>query len=256
MPPAIERTPLALQTWWSISFQEQFFLLVGLLGLAAGRIPSRLLATLALGSAALRVATALMLDGSGLREYAILDCWLHLNLDVMAWGALAWREYDRLGALWRTRRRAVLATSIVLVAAALGVTLRSVWWGNLSQAVLSGVKYAAFALVVRMVCEYDSSHALPMRLLRSRPFALLSRASFEIYLLHALLYRIIEQSGVVRGWRFPLVAVPIALGAGALFHVAVGDPLQQRLRRLLGVSRGERPVAVAVPQSAAALPVA
>lgn len=229
----VDHLPLVLRTYWSLQLQEQFLALMCVaFVLARGRVSGALLA-MALGSLALRVGMAAGPWREG-AYYDQIEGYTHLNLDAMAWGALAWLHYDRLGALWATPRRARLATAAILAACVLAVVARSWWWGNLSQAVLQGVKYPALALLVRLVCEHDAGGGRVMRLLRHRALRLPSLASYEIYLVHALCYRaamLVVSPG--SGGPFIVVAIALAAAVGTAMHVAFTKPAQRWVRARL-----------------------
>jgi peptidoglycan/LPS O-acetylase OafA/YrhL len=221
--------PYVLQPYWSMSFQEQCYLLLAGASLAWGSRQElvRPLLAAGLGSIALRLALALTVWRGQYRGWEY-QANLHLALDSVTWGCLAWLKYDELGALWKTRARAWLANSAILGSLALVIAIRSWWHTDLSIAILACFKAPLLALLVRLLCEYGDR--FPGKALSWAPLALVGRISYEAYLLHAILYGVLEKLPWAQGARFYLIAYPTVWMAGWAFHRGFGLPAQRWLK--------------------------
>ncbi|MBC7690602.1 MAG: acyltransferase [Methylotenera sp.] len=240
MAPVHGHIPLILQAYWSISYQEQFYLLILLL-LALNRkrwVPVLIVATL--GSIFVRVLTTLRFEEKTGHAFQ-LETFLHLNLDAMGWGCIAWLAYEHLSFLWSRPRRAWISTGVILSLLILSIALRSFATDDFSRAMLSTIRAPLLALLVRMICEFDSSNLPPIRLLKSRLMQTIGKATYEIFLLHIVVYAVLQKTPLKYSPWFLSVSYPISFAVGYLAYRGFGLPAQRwlkmRLRGPLGLSR-------------------
>jgi peptidoglycan/LPS O-acetylase OafA/YrhL len=228
----VHETPKTLEILWSVSFQEQFYTLIGLYFVFTRKHLKELLLASGLFSIAARVFSAFALfDGHG--NEGRYEMWLHLNFDGIAWGCLAWLHYDRLGALFSTRGRAAAATALILVGDALVILLPSRFATDHAWAIVAAFKAPLLALTVRAACELESSQGLLGRFLRGRWLGEIGVASYEIYLLHVIVYGFLDKLRVTSGPVFLAASYAAGIGAGLLFYRVFGKPSQDFAKRWL-----------------------
>lgn len=235
IPIFLHKLPHALIILWSVSFQEQFYLLL----LVFYLFQKIQIKTLLLLSASASIITRTLLTlgpwaGENHSEY--LEMWLHLNFDAIAWGCLAWIYYEPLSHLWKGRLRSSLFVLFLLCGNAAVISAPSFFPSDFAQAITSSFKAPLFALSVRAACEIEDHAHLLARLLRSRFLGWVGTISYETYLFHVLLFGVLQKLGL-QGLTFTAIAYPLALIVGHLAYQKIGMPgqdfLKSRLRRAL-----------------------
>lgn len=198
----------ALDVSWSLSIEEQFYLLwPTLLLLLPPRAFRTMVVALIVGSPLVRW---LVHDPSNIVSYT--DTWCRLDaLAIGAAGALLWHGHH-LGAVQAARRLAPIA--LVAFAALLfsgWMDMRSLAWA------VPG--YSAVALCVATVLLALASDGLPRlrRLLTWRPLVHIGQVSYGVYLLHPLVLGVLHLV-----WQqLPVPAPSDSVGAAGLAYVVV-----------------------------------
>lgn len=234
IPVLGESLPHSLIILWSVSFQEQFyFLLAGLYLLTRHRLLEILIA-LGSSSIVLRLIWVIFVWDPSVDYGSHLTFWLPLAFDSLTWGCVAWLLYDELGRAWSTPRRAIVANLAIIAATVAVIAAPSFFQGNLAQALIATLKAPLLALSVRMVCEWKG---LAGRFLSFKPLGTLGLVSYEVYLLHVVVYGFVQKIGpkigVHGGPGFLLLAYPTSLALGWAFYTYFGRPAQERLKLVL-----------------------
>lgn len=236
IPIHLEKIPHSLFLFWSVSFQEQFYLLLAVFFVIARNNLKTLLIGASLFSILFRVASAFTF-WEGLPRSAHYEFWLHLNFDGIGWGCLAWIYYDKLSALWATRGRAILTTTALLVGAWWVICYPLIWPTEKAQVLFMIIKAPIFALMVRGACELEYLSDRVSRFLKKEWVGTVGIASFEIYLLHVLIYgfleKVLSRVGIHGGPLFLFSAYVISILMGIVFYHAFGKISQEYAKRLL-----------------------
>jgi peptidoglycan/LPS O-acetylase OafA/YrhL len=223
--PAYELViPFFLKPYWSISYQEQFYIILVVVYYFVGYKPRRfgaILMTLGLLAAANRLVFALWI-WQGQSRWWDYHCALHLSLDQIVWGAMAWFGYDRLGWLWATKRRSIISSVTIVGLLATAVCARSDWNTDVSYAVLTTIKGPLMALFVRMTCALGETW--PYWFLRTRFMVRLGQVSYECYLLHIIVFEVLERFKFINDHIFLLVAYPVTFAAGYALSRVLSRP--------------------------------
>lgn len=232
IPGVIERLPHTFIILWSVSFQEQFYFLLALMFIVSpGRLRHMLFAA-GVFSILARFACVFWF-WKGIESNNQFETWLHLNFDALAWGCLAWIAYDELGALWATKTRSIISSTLISVGT-LTTIMAPTWWdSSLHYAIIAIFKAPLIALTVRMVCELENSKGLAASLLRGRWLGKLGLVSYEVYLLHVLLYGFISKAIPNNGPLFLAVAYPTAITLGYFYYHQFGKPAQEWAKHIL-----------------------
>lgn len=234
IPGVLERLPHTFIIFWSVSFQEQFYFLLALFAMISfGRL-RHLLFFAGLFSIVARFFAVFCLWKGQRYDYSnFMETWLHLNFDALSWGCLVWYAYDALGVLWKTPRRAMLS-SMVISALTFFTICDTLWWqNNLAFAVTSVFKAPLIALSVRMICELEKSNGFLARILKNKRLGKLGLVSFEVYLVHVLIYGFVSKAIPSNGPLFLAVAYPVAITIGYFYYKHFGKPAQEWTKRVL-----------------------
>ncbi len=238
--------PHSLIILWSVSFQEQFyFLLAGLYLLSRKQLLGALLG-LGFVSVALRLFFAAFVWPANGDHGAHMTFWLPFAFDSLTWGCIAWLLYDRLGTLWATPSRARLSNAAILLTTLAVIAAPSFFQGNLAHALIATFKAPLLALCVRMACTWTGPVA---RLLSWKPLGTLGLVSYEVYLLHVIVYGFVQKLGVQGGPLFLAIVYPVSFAAGWAFYTFFGRPAQERLKITL-----RRIIPESAPGAAIAVP--
>jgi peptidoglycan/LPS O-acetylase OafA/YrhL len=227
---------------WSLSIEEQFYLIWPLLLYAAlRRWPSqRRLVWLALGIALLAAVWRAALFQSG-------DPWLRIYIrtdaraDALAIGAaLALAPWQQVAVRFRPRARELAGVSALAVVIAAAAALQP------SAAVLydGGFTVIALAAAVLIACVLEPDTQL-YRVLASRPFVVLGRLSYSLYLWHFGIFQVVaERTPAWSGAPRVAVALTLTLIAASASYLLVERPaltLKARLGRARARGRRTRP---------------
>jgi peptidoglycan/LPS O-acetylase OafA/YrhL len=224
--------PLSLLVLWSLCFEEQFyaFLVVGYL-LVRERL-ARFLIISALLSLGARIAFAAF--DPAVFQRSAMQMQLHWRFDALAWGCLAWLFHAPLERfLLRTRRRGAVEAAALLAALAVCIPLPK---QPLTDALLYLAMAPCFAAV--MVVVAFSPASATARLLAWPPLVFVGVISYEIYLSHITVYRLLSRLHLdgSHAVYYPL-CVAVSLMVAAVFHHFFSKPAQRwissRLTRTL-----------------------
>jgi peptidoglycan/LPS O-acetylase OafA/YrhL len=191
IPWGLEQTnihiPKPLLVTWSLSFQEQFYVILAVFfGLSRRYLPW-LLAGACLFSIILRLFLVLG-PWADQEKNIYYEFWVHLNFDAIGWGCLFWIIRDKLTFLFKTQVRArltFLALAIVFVVVVITPKMVGV---QLYYVVSMTIRSILFALIIVAVTTLEQERSLVSQFLKSRAMTALGNASFEVYLFHTLVY--------------------------------------------------------------------
>ena len=141
---------------------------------------------------------------------------LHWRFDAIAWGCLAWVFHKPLAEFWeRSRHAALFAGALLAIAVAVSVPLPVGAAGRAGQYLFMAPVFAALVTALAF-----APGAWLTRAFAWAPLAFIGIISYEIYLTHVVVYRVIErtyprpwigfQYAVSMGWRSPQVGSSIA----------------------------------------------
>jgi peptidoglycan/LPS O-acetylase OafA/YrhL len=217
--------PLSLIVMWSLCFEEQFYVLLVLMYVVARkRLWSAIAAAALLSIAARLIAAAFYPEVFG--KY-VMQMQLHWRFDAIAWGCLAWVFHKPLAEFWERSRHAALLTGALLAAAiAVSAPLPVAAAGRAVQYLFMAPVFAALVSALAF-----APHAWLTRAFAWAPFVFVGIISYEIYLTHVVVYRVIERT-YPRPWvGFEYaVSIAVAVAAGWIFHRVFGKPTQRWVR--------------------------
>src|SRR5262249_53157136 len=106
-------------------------------------------------------------------------------------------------------------------------------------------------LTVRAACEIEASEGFVSRFLRNKWVGEVGLASFEIYLVHVIVYGIVEKAGFRTPARFLPVAYGASIALGIVFYQLFGKKAQEYVKtgmlNVFGLGKKKRVIAAAVP---------
>jgi peptidoglycan/LPS O-acetylase OafA/YrhL len=222
---------LSLIVMWSLCFEEQFYVILLLMYVAIRQRLDRLwwlLAAAGLGSIVARLFAAPFYPELFFKY--VMQMQTHWRFDAIAWGCLVWVFHRPLAELWEKSRQPALLQG-VLLAASVAVSLpypegaaARAWqyalMGPVFAALVSGLAFAPAAWLTRAMAW--------------APLAFVGVISYEIYLSHTVVYRVIERLHP-RPWgsfEYPSL-IAAAIFTGWVFHRVFGKPTQRWMRELL-----------------------
>ncbi len=220
--------PLSLFITWSLCFEEQFYVALIVMYLLGSKSLSKLIAGAALVSIAVRVVAAAVYPHQ-VSEY-ILQMETHYRFDAIAWGCLAWVYHEPISQFWgRSKRRRILEISCAAAAVVVccfnphDMALRALWYVALAP---------AFTALVCALCF--SPRFWLARVLSWPPLVLVGSVSYEIYLSHVTVFRVLSRLGFERwGALYYPLTFACAIGVGWAFHRLFSRPAQRFVRRWL-----------------------
>lgn len=238
MASRLEQIPHTLLILWSVSFQEQFYFLLALYFYISqntakeNRFKNLLLFT-SLASLTLRLAAAFIFWKDQDRA-AYYEFWLPFNFDGIGWGCLAWLYYDELRVFWKGRVRSLFTNIGLLVGLGFCVGASTIWGEqDRLQVVIMCLKAPLLALLVRSICEFEGSLSLIPRILKSKILGEIGIASFEVYLIHVLLYGFLEKAHISSGVVYLAFAYGFSLSLGVAFYNYFGKVSQEKSKAIL-----------------------
>lgn len=217
--------PLSLFITWSLCFEEQFYIvLIVMYALGSTRL-TRYIVAAAVLSVLWRLTVSLLWPSS-MSEF-IMQMETHYRFDAIAWGCLAWLYHEPIARFWRRlAHRRLLELVVVLASVTVcffnpqNMALRAVWYVFLAP---------TFAALVCALC-FSPGFWLS-RLLSWAPFVVVGTVSYEIYLSHVTVFRVLSRLGAER---IPALYYPLtfaaAIAAGWVFHRVFGRPAQRWVR--------------------------
>ncbi len=220
-------TPLSLLVMWSLCFEEQFYVILIALYLIGKKSLSKYIIGLALASIALRIV-ATTLHPEYFSEF-VLQMEPQWRFDAIAWGCIAWIYHARLLEFFRPPARRALVLPILLAMVAL-------CYANPANFMVRSIWYAALAPVLTaLVCVL--AYAPPFwlsRILAWSPLVLIGSISYEMYLSHITVFRVLTRLGFERlsSLYYPLTYLCSML-VGWAFHRLFSKPAQRLVRRWL-----------------------
>jgi peptidoglycan/LPS O-acetylase OafA/YrhL len=210
--------PGSLNVFWSLCFEEQFYLILGFCAFFSRNRLKSILITLACLVFLLR--NFLCLSGN-IQDFEFLQLTTHLRLDAILLGCIAfqyrqvWLEKLKLsqGFLW---------VGLLVVLSALhrqcGIQLQGLIYGGFSISVV--------ALILSLLENENCIRAF----LQNRFLVWTGVCSYEIYLIHEIVL-----GGLVRAalnsWVYLFAGIILSLFGGYGFHVLLSLPLNRYLRK-------------------------
>ena len=239
---------LSLIVMWSLCFEEQFYVILLLMYVAIRRRLDRLwwvIAAAGVVSIAARMFAATFYPELFFKY--VMQMQLHWRFDAIAWGCLVWVFHQPLASFWeKTRRPAALQGALLAASVAVslpypdGAAARA-WqyllMGPVFAALVSGLAFAPAAWLTRAMAW--------------APLALVGVVSYEIYLTHVVVYRVIERLHP-RPWNVLEYALLIAaaIATGWVFHRVFGKPTQRWVRDLLAGRPAKTEKSILAPAAA------
>jgi peptidoglycan/LPS O-acetylase OafA/YrhL len=221
---------LSLTVMWSLCFEEQFYVLLIAMYLLSGM--DRLAAVIVLGALASIVARfAVALIQPEVFTPSVMQMQTHWRFDALAWGCLAWVFHERIARFWsRLSAPAVVANLILLVSALICVPRPATPLGEGLHYLVMGPVFAALVSALVFAPNFWLK-----RVLAWAPLALVGVISYEVYLTHVLVYRVLNRLNLNQ-WLilYYVISIALALAVGWVFHRAFGVPTQRWLRARLG----------------------
>lgn len=228
-------TPLSLSVMWSLCFEEQFYVVLLLMYLGMRRRVDRLwwlIASAGVLSIAARLFAATFYPE--IFTKFVMAMQTHWRFDAIAWGCLAWVFHRELDGMWaKVQRPALVQTAILAAAVAISIPLPTDAAARAWQYLVMAPVFAALVTALAF-----APAAWLTRALAWAPLALVGVISYEIYLSHTVVYRVIERL-YPRPWGLEIYAVLVAAAVlvGWIFHRVFGKPSQRWVRdRLAGRS--------------------
>ncbi len=188
---------------WSLCFEEQFYLLLIALYLAGPKRLSKYIVAAALASIAARVVVANLHPASF--SHFVLQMQPHWRFDAIAWGCLAWVYRARVERVWQ---RSILGWQVSLLLAStvalcilnpVTPQMRVLWFAALA---------AVFTLLVTALSVAPAFWL--QRLLAWPPLVVVGSVSYEIYLSHISVFRVLSRFKIDQ-IPFPLLSVELRL---------------------------------------------
>jgi peptidoglycan/LPS O-acetylase OafA/YrhL len=219
--------PLSLFITWSLCFEEQFYIVLIGMYLLGGKQLTKYIVAAAAASVVSRIVVASLWPGN-MSEF-IMQMETHYRFDAIAWGCLAWLYHEPIERFWQRTPHKRLLELLVIASSVLvccfnpqNVALRAVWYVLLAP---------IFAALVCALC-YSPGFWLT-RFLSWAPLVLVGAVSYEVYLSHVTVFRVLSRLGAERvvALYYPLTFV-CAIAAGWVFHRVFSRPSQRWLRGL------------------------
>jgi len=220
--------PLSLLVMWSLCFEEQFYLvLLVFYVLGSGRLGAWLLAGAACSIAA-RFLFAVW--HPEVFSKAVMHMQLHWRFDALAWGCLGWLYHAKIEAFWqRAKFPRVWEALIILFAIAACVPIPYSPLADAGHHFLMAPAFTALTLAV----AYSPGFWLG-KLLAWRPLAFVGIISYEIYLSHVSVFRVLGRLGLEQTTlHYYGLCFGFSLAIGWLFHRLFSRPTQEWARAWL-----------------------
>ncbi len=223
-PLSAGEVPGALNVFWSLCFEEQFYLLlIACFALLRHRL-GKALVWLGVGSVLWRVAAC---SWGPLRPKTLnLQMYTHLRLDAILLGCLLWIHFDLVAPWLRRQGRGLLYAMLLLTAGVL-------YLHDTQRALLvRGLNYLGVSITATYwVHHFLSSSSLPARLLASRGVVYVGAISYEIYLTHQLVNGLFAKTPLKdHPGLFTLTVLVASTVLAALFYRYCSRPIQRYLR--------------------------
>jgi peptidoglycan/LPS O-acetylase OafA/YrhL len=232
---------LALVVMWSLCFEEQFYVLLLLMYVVARKRLGWLIAGAALASISARLVAALFYP-EVFTKY-VMQMETHWRFDAIAWGCLAWVFQRSLAEFWERRRNtAVLQALLAIAVIAVSVPLPADARAQAFQYLIMAPVFAAMVSALAFVPAGGLTRALAWT-----PLALVGVISYEIYLTHVVVYRVLERAHPRPSILSYLLSIGLAIGVGWLFHRLFGKPTQRWVRDQLAGRAGKSDERIAAP---------
>jgi peptidoglycan/LPS O-acetylase OafA/YrhL len=220
--------PLSLFVAWSLCFEEQFYIVLILMYLLGSKHLVKYIAGAALASVITRTIVANFYP-QYLSE-SILQMETHYRFDAIAWGCLAWIYHEPISQFWSgTKHRRTFETVAVALTVSIcclnpmNLALRALWYIALAP---------IFTILVSALC-FSPGFWLA-RVLAWAPLVLVGSVSYEIYLSHITVFRVLSRLGAEH---WPALYYPLTLACatavGWAFHRLFSKPAQRVVRRWL-----------------------
>lgn len=240
--------PFSLLIMWSLCFEEQFYVLLMIFYVLGRKHLDRWL----IAGIVLSVGARLFFGWTRADwfEPFVMDRQLQWRFDALAWACLIWIWHRPIVAFFAgTPHRLLWQSLFVLGAIAVCLpdpsvpVVRAIWYVALSP---------VFAVLVAAVAF--SPNFWLARALTWSPLVLLGVISYELYLSHFIVYRVLTRLGVGR-WHMlhGAACLVVSVGVAWVFHNAFSKPIQRAVREWsvrVFARDVAQPVAAAPTQSA------
>lgn len=221
------QVPGSLNIMWSLSFEEQYYIFLGILFLFFRKnIHKALLVTCCI-SLGFR-AYELFLNHEHLNFYR-LQMETHLRLDAILWGCLAYYYAD--GLINKFRKNSFLNWGLA------SGTILAFYLGGFTQSLMMvGLSFTLTALfftglVIFLMAKEES---LLARVFSNRVLTHIGRVSYEIYLLHQLVNAVLSKVKLNQSPVFySAVYFSISILAASIMFRFLNQPIQIRLKAWL-----------------------
>jgi peptidoglycan/LPS O-acetylase OafA/YrhL len=225
------QTPLSLLVLWSLCFEEQFYLLLIVAYLLGARRLSFWLLAAALTSIATRLIVALAAPEVFPSSFVML-MQLHWRFDALAWGCLAWIYHQPLIEIWEraaANRRRMLALALLFAAVCVCIPVPEQRWAQALEYLVLAPAFTAFVTAVALWPGFIFTPIFSFR-----PLAFVGVISYEMYLSHVTVFRVLERLHIERNRPlYYTLCIALSVAVGWLFHQLFAKPTQSRLRAWL-----------------------
>jgi peptidoglycan/LPS O-acetylase OafA/YrhL len=226
--------PILNTAYWSLRWEVIYSLLVPLVVFALHRVRSRILAA----ALALALVAAVVLGTRGANQspqwQTFWDTLKYLPMFLLGALAAQWADEIRRLIHWIQRERKAIAALWLL---AIGALLWPVEWGTVHTLPSFHNAFATCGALLLVVLFAFSSSGKQIGQMRVPSW--LGQRSFSIYLVHgpivvSIAYLLYPH---YLPWMMLLTALPLSIGAGAIFFVLVEKPLHTVSRNLGRLAR-------------------
>ncbi len=219
--------PLSLLVMWSLCFEEQFYIVLIALYLLGPRWLTKYIA----GAALLSITARLIATSVHPEWFSTFSLQMepHWRFDAIAWGCLAWIHRAEVAAWWRKATSAWLALPLLALIVVACVIDPATFWVRASWYLALAPLFTALVTALTFVPRFWLT-----RVLSSRPLVFIGTISYEIYLSHISVFRVLGRLHVDRvPALFYVLSFAGSVLAGWLFHRLFSKPTQRIVRSWL-----------------------
>ena len=217
--------PSSLNITWSLAFEEQFYILLGLTFLLARKKLSLALLALALSSLLLRFYSVLTLEDLSFNK---IQFWTHMRLDSILWGCLLYLNWD-------TVRNFFIKFPWLYFIIPIGF-ITALIFGSSSYSLLTvSIAFTLTALFFTLIILYVQTkpQSLITKILSVAPIVFVGKISYEIYLSHQILNGLIIKMGLKNNIAYALLLVISSILVSWIFYRFINNPIQKLIRMKL-----------------------
>jgi peptidoglycan/LPS O-acetylase OafA/YrhL len=162
----------------------------------------------------------------------------HYRFDALAWGCMVWIHQARLAAFWQgARQRRLLEVAVVVAAVVVCVPMPASPLGQSVAYLLMAPIFAALVSALAFARGFWLDKVLAWA-----PLALVGVVSYEIYLTHVIVFRVLARLHLDR-WLdlYYAVCFALSIAVGWLFHRLFGKPTQRVVRGWISPKKSPAP---------------